>query len=162
MSTLVIGADPGQTTGLFVVLYTATGKRLGDPVAAQIHGSEGVVPFVSTLLQRGSCDDREPLIAVEQFVVGARAARSSSAHAGRITRALITELSELADAEGATLFLRAAAMVKPWATDRRLDAAGLLAATEGMHHARDAARHALYAAVKTGVAADPLSLRAVR
>jgi hypothetical protein len=55
------------------------------------------------------------------------------------------------------VFLRAAALVKPWATDRRLTAAGLLDPTAGMGHARDAARHALYAAVHLQLTTDPLS-----
>jgi hypothetical protein len=50
--------------------------------------------------------------------------------------------------------------VKPWATDTRLAAAGLMEPTTGMRHARDAARHALFAAVKTYGLPDPLSARA--
>jgi hypothetical protein len=54
-----------------------------------------------------------------------------------------------------------AAAVKPWVTDRRLEAAGLLALTSRMHHARDAARHALFALAKAEVFAHPLSRAAV-
>jgi hypothetical protein len=50
--------------------------------------------------------------------------------------------------------------VKPWATDERLEAAGLLDLTKGMRHARDAARHALFTAVKDGGVPDPLSKHA--
>lgn len=166
MSTLVVGIDPGLTTGLFAIKYPgdcdlpaghAVECRSNGPIAAQIHGSEGVVPFVETLLARNAA---ERLIAIEQFVVGARAARSSSAHAGRVTRALVTEVSRLANDLCVDVFTRSAAMVKPWATDKRLDAAGLLQHCTGMGHARDAARHALYAAVHCGLLADPLSRKA--
>lgn len=156
MSTgvLVIGVDPGLTTGVCALTYAADGKRNGEPIALQIHGSEGVLPVVAALLARKPLLDH--VLAVEQFVVGGRAARSSSAHAGRVTRALIAELAEL----GADVFTRAAVVVKPWATDRRLEAAGLLDPTKGMQHARDAARHALYAAVRMNVTPDPLSRKA--
>jgi hypothetical protein len=60
------------------------------------------------------------------------------------------------------VFLRNASLVKTWATDKRLAAAGLLDATKGMQHARDASRHALYAAVHTGMARDPLSTKAAQ
>jgi hypothetical protein len=156
-SLYVVGVDPGLTTGVFAVEWF-DGEHAGlrsDPIAVQVHGSEGVITIVSALLARRPL--AEHVLAVEQFVVGARASRSSSAHAGRVTRALISELGEL----GADVFTRSAAMVKPWATDQRLHAAGLLLATKGMGHARDASRHALYAAVHMGAAQDPLSKKAV-
>jgi hypothetical protein len=154
---LVVGVDPGLTTGVFAVEFFDGGDRRdrrSDPIAVQIHGSEGVLSVVSTLLARSPLSDK--VLAVEQFVVGARAARSSSAHAGRVTRALISELGELEE----PVFTRTAALVKPWATDKRLHAAGLLDATKGMQHSRDASRHALYAAVHMGVTVDPLSKKA--
>lgn len=155
MSALIIGVDPGLTTGVFAVTYDDALRLSSEPIALQIHGSEGVVPIVRTLLARKPSFD--PLIAVEQFVVGNRASRSSSAHAGRVTRALIAELHELDE----QVFLRSASLVKTWATDKRLEAAGLLDAAKAMGHARDAARHALYAAVHCGLAHDPLSAKAV-
>jgi hypothetical protein len=154
VSAVIIGVDPGLTTGVFAIEYGDDGKRTYGPIAVQVHGSEGVVPIVNLLLARRAA---EPLLAVEQFVVGGRASRSSSAHAGRITRALIAELGEL----GAPVFTRNASLVKTWATDKRLEAAGLLPCTKGMNHARDAGRHALYAAVHCGYTHDPLSRTAV-
>lgn len=154
MSALVIGVDPGLTTGVFAVEFGDGQQQVGTRTAVQIHGSEGVVPLIQTLL--GLRPAADPLLAVEQFVVGARASRSSSAHAGRVTRALVAELHNL----GAPVFLRNASLVKTWATDKRLEAAGLLDATKGMGHARDAARHALYAAVHCGYTTDPLSRKA--
>jgi hypothetical protein len=57
-------------------------------------------------------------------------------------------------------YARSAADVKPWATDTRLQAAGLLDLTKGMRHARDAARHALFCAVCDFGLTDPLSRKA--
>jgi hypothetical protein len=156
MTALIVGIDPGLTTGVFAVEFGDDGALVGSRFAVQIHGSEGVVPMVQTFLALRPA--AEPLLAVEQFVVSARAARSATPHAGRVTRALIAELGDLE----VPIFTRNAAMVKTWATDRRLDAAGLLDSTKGMGHARDASRHALYAAVRCGYTNDPLSTKAVR
>jgi hypothetical protein len=151
VSALVMGVDPGLTTGVFAVEFDEDGRQAGphrhaDP---RLRGracrpSRRCWPASRT---------HEHLLAVEQFVVGNRAAKSSSAHAGRVTRALIAELHDL----GVPAFLRNASLVKTWATDRRLEAGGLLASTKGMGHARDASRHALYAAVHCGYTTDPLS-----
>jgi hypothetical protein len=51
---------------------------------------------------------------------------------------------------------RCAADVKPWATDKRLEAAGMLGHTSDMKHANDAARHALYTAKHDARMEDPL------
>jgi hypothetical protein len=109
---------------------------------------------------------REPIVvAIEKFVVRRRAAASSTAAAGATTRDLVGQLEATAlDVRRRTaevrVVLRSAAEVKPWATDTRLEAAGLLSACTGMRHARDAARHALFAAVKDAGAPDPLSRKA--
>lgn len=154
-AAFVIGVDPGLTTGVFAIGYGADLLVRGEPIALQVHGSEGVIPIIQALLARRPL--AEPLLAVEQFVVGGRAARSSSAHAGRVTRALIAELHDI----GQQVFIRNASLVKTWATDKRLAAAGLIDTTKGMSHARDASRHALYAAVHCGVTGDPLSPKAI-
>ena len=60
------------------------------------------------------------------------------------------------------LHIRTAGEVKPWATDKRLHTAGLLDLTAGMRHARDAARHALYSAVRDYGLPDPLSRARLR
>ena len=163
MSTIILGVDPGETTGVFAftVLREAdvVVPFLG-PVAAQIRGGEGVEEFVIGLLARTASEQRH--LAVEQFVVGQRAARSRTPQAGAATRNLIGSLQAIARAHNVWWSLRPAATVKPWATDKRLDAAGLLAPTAGMRHSRDAARHALYAAVHAGLMRDPLSKAVAR
>jgi hypothetical protein len=156
---LVIGVDPGPTTGIVALPYAGVGEEaaLGWPMVLQCdHYS--VVYFVRALLDGHTAYRR--MLAVEQFVVGPRSSRSGTAEAGRITRRLIGALSTIDDCT--QMVLRPAGQVKPWATDRRLHAAGLLTPTNGMNHARDAARHALYAAVHAGLAADPMSSTAAR
>lgn len=148
----VIGVDPGQTTGVALLV---PGRA---PEVLQC--SPGLVlPVVRALTYTHG-----PLVlAVERFVVGARSARSSTPKAGQVTRDLIGALTDLDSVEvgGAQVtvrvVLRSAAEVKPWATDRRLDAAGLLTATKGMRHAADACRHALFAQVHDAGLPDPLS-----
>jgi len=158
MSTLVIGVDPGGTTGVFAFAVLSESDVVVPflgPVAAQIRGWEGVEPLLTGLLNRTKGERQ--LMAVEDFVIGGRTARSAHPAAGQRTRILIGTAREIAADHGAEFHTRPAATVKPWATDKRLDAAGLLAATRGMPHARDAARQALYAAVHSGLIRDPLS-----
>lgn len=148
----VIGADPGGTTGL--VRFDLDGFR--KPVLTQVCDPLMVLPVVTDLL--GAQDPAEVLLAVEQFVVGMRAARSSTPKGGQTARELIGALAGWAiDGRGIRVVIRKAAEVKPWATDRRLTAAGLY--LRGAPHARDAARHALYAAVRDCGLPDPLSSR---
>jgi hypothetical protein len=90
---------------------------------------------------------------IEAFIPsrGAGARRDGAA----VTRRLVTELT------GSALKIRwherAAGLVKPWATDKRLLAAGLYQLCQGMPHARDAARHAIYCAAQDCGMPDPLS-----
>jgi hypothetical protein len=161
MSWLVIGVDPGPTPGIVALHDTATSARRAAASVFQCDYNSAVLVIGSLL---SIVDTREPggllpILAVEQFVVGPRASRSRTPSAGAATRDLIGALRrEFADA--AQLQQRPAAGVKPWATDTRLAAAGLLDTTRGMPHARDAARHALYAAVRNQLIPDPLSARA--
>lgn len=158
MRTLVVGIDPGVTTGIFSVPYL-DGIAGIEPIAVQVHGPEGVLPVVHALIQRSLFP---PLLAVEAFVIGPRSARSGTPEAGRVTRKLIGALTAVGADYDVAVISKPAGLVKPWATDHRLDAAGFLDPTKGMQHARDAARHALYVAVHQGVTRDPLSRVAAR
>lgn len=151
--TLVLGIDPGGTTGICGLAYGALGPE-ALPVVRQCPGY-GAVDVVTDIVTDHQALGYEVVLAVEQFVVSTRAAKSATAAAERITRTLIAELDALCDA----VDVRPAVLVKRWATDRRLDAAGLLAPTIGRPHARDAARHALYAAVNRKITRDPLSAK---
>lgn len=153
--TLVVGVDPGATTGICALAYNKDGSPRNRPAVWQCHEEGHAGELLRELVADHQTLGYEVVLAVEQFVVSARAAKSATAVAGRITRTLIAELDALCDA----VDVRPAVLVKRWATDRRLDAAGLLTPTKGHPHARDAARHALYAAVNRKITRDPLSAK---
>lgn len=146
MTHYVLGVDPGFTTGLARLDLRTRHWEL-------VQVTPGAVLIVlSALAPTGEV----AALAVERFVVGARAARSSTPKAGQITRELIGVLTEFGRAIGVPVHLRPAAEVKPWATNARLAAAGVTT-SDGWGHARDAARHCLFSAVHSGLLPDPLS-----
>ena len=151
--TRYLGIDPGPTPG-FVLLMPHAGGRGGISVRVVQCDRATALGTLDMLLNR----ELDTVVAIERFVVGRGSMKSGMA--GEVTRGLVDSLAMYARDKGAGTVLRSASEVKPWATDTRLDAAGLLDPTKGMRHARDAARHALFAAVKDGVLPDPLSRKA--
>lgn len=157
----VIGIDPGPVVGV-VRLHL-----LREPGRTVLMGSEPgggvqvlqVTPGVLTAVL-DALGDGSTALAYERFVVGPRAARSRSHNAGVSTRTAAETVGGWGAYAAFEVHARSAAEVKPWATDERLAAAGLLEATKGMRHARDAARHALFCAVRDFGLADPLSRKA--
>ncbi|TDP97661.1 hypothetical protein [Labedaea rhizosphaerae] len=153
---LVVGVDPGQTTGI-AALHFIDGVLDPDLCAVLQTSPLGVLPAVYglTATPRGWRGIRTvPVVAAESFVVGRRASRSRTAQAGETARMILGALAEL---QGVRFVQHPAGAVKPWATDKRIEVAGLAELTTGMRHARDACRHALYAAVHGTGARDPLS-----
>jgi hypothetical protein len=148
---VVLGIDPGGTTGTALLVYD-DGQWF---ISFHQYPSNAAIDATRVSLE---CD-RPDLVAVEKFVVSRRSGRSKTAQAGESARLIIGGVAQLCQEHGVRFVQRPAGTVKPWATDRRLDAAGLLAPTKGMGHARDAARHALYAAVRDLGLPDPLSTR---
>lgn len=147
----ILGIDPGPIPGIvrLQLEYGHGPTRLLEAEALQV--TPRLIFPVLHMLGEG---DRT-VVAVERFVVGPRASRSSTPTAGSITRTMIEAIREWT---GTDCITRAATEVKPWATDKRLAAAGLLEPlTTGMRHARDAARHALFCAVRDYGLPDPLS-----
>jgi hypothetical protein len=141
-----IGIDPGPTPGIVAL------DARGDLVAVVQCTHEVMLPIVRDVLDvRGGL----ALIAVERFVARGRASADQA-----LTRDQVGSVMALFPGR---VVQRSASEVKPWATDRRLQAAvlpgdtSLFLRTAGMRHARDAARHALFAAVKDGGLPDPLS-----
>lgn len=149
----VVGVDPGPIPGV-AMLVTGAGRTRAAVFQCN---ADAVLTLLGMLL------DSQPaaaltVLAVEQFIVGRRAARSAAPGAGMVTREMVGAVARLGDAlPGIHVVRRAAHDVMRWATDERLDAAGLLSVTRGMPHARAASRHALYAAVRDGNLPDPLS-----
>lgn len=156
----VVGIDPGPVPGIVVLSYDE--GRLRKAEAVQCSASLAA-PVLAALLEGRHT---ATVVQIEAFVPGRNARKAGGASA--ITRDLVGQLRQVWEAFdssasgrlGGHWFQRAAGEVKPWATDHRLDAAGLLDTTKGMRHARDAARHALFCAVRDGGVPDPLSRKA--
>lgn len=154
MTTRVIGIDPGPVPGVVVLDVWETGVLGRVEVLQCTHGLLSLL--VESLI--GEHDD-PALVAVERFVTRGRANKAQ-----QLTRDLVGQLQQVVRLQhhgynGAPTRLveRNASAVKAWATDERLEAAGLLDLCKGMRHARDGGRHALYAAVRDSALADPLS-----
>lgn len=135
-----IGIDPGPTPGI-VRLEVKAGVLTSHDVVQCTAGL--LLPVVNLLSLPGPA-----FLAVERFVTRGRANAAQA-----LTRDQVGQLQAVHPA----ITQRNASQVKTWATDARLDAAGLLEPCKGMRHARDAARHALFAAVHGGGIPDPLS-----
>lgn len=156
--TLVVGVDPGATTGICALAFdtaSITTRRgqpaMSVPIVLECEASDAETLVADTIL--AEYPGYRHVVAVEQFVVSQRAGRSATAAAGRVTRELIAQLGYRCD----VMRVRPAGLVKPWATDRMLKMAGLYEPTRGRNHARDAARHALFEAVHSKVMPNPLS-----
>lgn len=160
MTTLtweVFGIDPGPVPG--IVQLRIAERQIAQ--AGVVQCDRFLAPDVLEGLLTAAAARPPTIVAIERFVVGRRAGRSATAKAGEQTRQLIGELNGVClGLDNVRVLQRSASTVKPWATDERLDAAGLLDATKGMRHARDAARHALFAAVRDGGLSDPLIRKA--
>jgi hypothetical protein len=154
LSALVVGVDPGPVPG--VVVLCVGGEQRISPSIFQCDA--GSVEWLVRESLSSTLPWTRRILAIERFVVGPRAARSSTPKAGQLAREMVGALMALGQSlDGVRAVQRSASEVMPWSMDKRLDAAGLLAATKGMPHARAAARHALYAAVRDCGAPDPLS-----
>lgn len=155
----VIGVDPGVTTGVAVFEY---GKDLGKQPRVSFYQADVIgTPWLLEQLVKehtlnGLIRYHAVVIAVESYVAG----RHGKGSEGTVTREFVALCDLLASRYNAKLVRRNAGTVKPWATDVRFPRSGLLSATEGMRHARDAARHALFAAVHDFGVPDPLSRKA--
>lgn len=163
----VLGIDPGGTSGLAVLEHHYADLCCRDclcndhPPGWELTPHSQQTPGGSTVsVVRYLLDYYElQTVAIERFVVSRRAGRSKSAGAGEKARNIIGAVTALCQESGVPLVTYSASQVKAWATDKRLEAAGLLAPTRGLPHARDAARHALHAAVWRCGLPDPLTTK---
>lgn len=130
--TQVLGIDPGPEPGVVVLqIHNGRVENAGRGRPDQIES------FAA------SAD----LVALERFLIGRGTARKTKA--GTLeTLAQIEQIRQLCQQAGTRLVEYPAGAVKPWATDERLRAYGCY--VTGDHH-RDAARHALFAAVRSGL-----------
>jgi hypothetical protein len=149
----VIGVDPGLTTGIGVLDWdTDHPLELGAHVAQCDSGM--AMALVASLIEEAP---GHVGVAVERYVSGL--AREGGAAVA--TRSLVEHLAVLAEERADVGWLRPAHQVKAWATEPRMQAAGLVAVAKGMaNHGLDGLRHALYAACHDAGLPDPLGRRA--
>jgi hypothetical protein len=150
-----VGVDPGPATGICFLDYDK--GRLAGRTLLQCDAASAVI-VLRGMLTAFYADGRvlRRTASVEQFRTGTSA--GSAGKGAQVTRQLVMEIAEMLQLFHYTVRIRPAADVKPWASDKRLTAAG--AVTGAMHgdmnHAYDAARHAIFEARSSGVIRDPL------
>lgn len=164
---LAIGVDPGPMPGIVALRWSGVLLERVEVVQCTPGMAGGVV---RDLLLLDHHPDLRAVVQTERFVVGRGSGKSG--RAGAITRDLVGELRAVVSGFQATdraaFTQQSAGRVKPWATDARLHAVtfpkylrltrpDLYRLTAGVQHARDAARHALFAACHDGGIPDPLS-----
>ena len=153
----VIGVDPGGTTGL-ACLDLFRKSECQYPVwrgRAQSTEPRTVLELVNDWADIG-----DPVwIVAEAFIVNNRAGRSAHGGAGQKARDLLGAL-KLTD-DGCLRQFRSfpAGLIKPFATNERLEACGYLDHGHTTRHAADAARAALFFAVDRLGWPDPLTRR---
>lgn len=173
MIAIALGLDPGPTTGLCWLYYLrkpdgtypqkpTTVTMLSTPARSATRVLEAMIRTDLAEIEAlgaGHPKDFPVLCAsTERFVTG-RSAGTKGSNAD-VTRQLVFELTECCQVAGFRVKLRSAADVKPWASDKRLVAAGIALPGDGVHgKARDgydASRHALFCAVEDAKMKDPL------
>lgn len=150
----ILGIDVGGTAGFLLGAWREGERKAALAQAYQCDG--GSAPGLMRMLMR---EYKSVLTAVslEWFVSGPRAAKLRNTNPAEI-RAQVTTLTAIAEDCGLPAYARTASMIKNWATDERLDRAGILAATSGMpRHARDGGRACVYCRTWDCGLPDPLS-----
>jgi hypothetical protein len=159
----IVGVDPGPTTGLCFLDYrVSTEHQNSELVTVTLLQTPALTAdaLLEAMLARWYSPANETITgryaAVEKFVTG-RSAGTRGPDAD-VTRQLVMELTERLQLYAYPVKIRPAAEVKPWATGKRLEHAGITCSgATAMRHSLDAARHALFAAVKDAGMKDPLA-----
>jgi hypothetical protein len=150
-----LGIDPGMTTGMALLRY-----REGLLIRAGVYqcNNEAAPGLLRYLL--GTAGEYV-VCQTERYARGPRSVRVTGPGGG-ITARLMAELDTIARQSGpeTEARIRSAGEVKPWATDDRLERAGLLVLVPKQPDGKDACRHALYTACHDAGLPDPLSRRA--
>lgn len=155
---LIIGVDPGPTPGLAAAWFWQPGTQC-TWLDAEFGFAQSDPDTMVDLLLGWTREflSESIVIATETYVVSNRSSRSSHSSAREATQAVLDRVKNFADEERIARVTRPAGIVKPWATNERLNAVGFLSRTTGSTHARDASRHMLYAGVHDVGLPDPFS-----
>ena len=154
----VLGIDPGDTAGFLLAGWVPGGRRAAFARAFQCDGASA--PGLCEMIL--AAGPRPGAVQIEAFDdrPGVRGLHGTRPPA---IRAQIDAMAVRFREAGVPVFTRRAADVLPWinAGDERLARAGLLDAVSPatMRHARSAAWHALFCAVRNCGVPDPLSRR---
>lgn len=155
----VVGIDPGKTTGICLMEYV-DGQPYPIPecniTLFQVYHSNAL-RVLEAYLAHFYADERivKRFAGVEKFETGASAGtRGKSAD---LTRQFEIKFVEMLQLFGYYTKIRKAGDVKPWATDKRLERAGLPKPTTDTRHQSDGGRHCLFAAVNDAHMKDPLA-----
>lgn len=149
--TCFIGCDPGPTCGLALAYWDE--DKWVFPAAYQCD-ADSAPALLEWLVELNKYVPVQ--VQVEEFRAGTGPG-ARGRHA-TVTRTLVDLLTVVLESSSTAIYkVRPAASVKPWATDKRLAAAGLLDVCHGMPHAADAMRHLLFTACHDGGVPDPLS-----
>ena len=130
--TRVVGIDPGPNPGL--VVLTIRRRALSRAATFDLDQLDDVLRDAD-------------LVSMERFIIGRGTTRRTRGGTDT-TLAMIGDITGRCDRAGVAVVSFPAGMVKPWASNDRLAAWGIT--LRGDHH-RDAARHALFAAVRAGL-----------
>jgi hypothetical protein len=145
-----VGIDAGPSTGVVVL---SVELRSYEWSVFQCNG-EAAFWLIQTIYDR-FCPR---MVAIEKFIPSNRA--GGTGKDAELTRRIAHFASDTAISirRNPATFVRArsAAEVKPWATDKRLEKSGFPLGAK-FKDARDAGRHALFAAVQDGKETDPLA-----
>lgn len=157
----VIGIDPGPQPGLCLLRFGISTPWWPIKDVRAIQCDAHTAPDILRYLLDLDHKDTKTIVGCERFVRGNRSAKAAHPAAVSKTERIIGEFKAVFDAwvqhPDDRWVLNNASRVKKWAKYERLEAAGLLDATKGMTHCRDAARHAVFVACEYGMAPDPLS-----
>jgi hypothetical protein len=156
-----VGIDPGPHTGLYAAWWDPRllpdgrqGWTLEHCIARECAAADTAAVLRGML--RGH-EDGFPVrtAGIEAFVARRKSVKLHGVRADHVV-VQVSELTGVLAGYGIPVIARPAGMVKPWATDKRLEAAGLLEAAGSSPHVRDAGRHLLFSACQAGLP-DPLS-----
>lgn len=148
-----LGIDTGPHTGMFAAWWSRADWTLQYALAFEC--SAVMAPSMLRVLIDVPGAPLIRLAGMEAFVARGKSVKLR----GASTAAMHAEQGELLAVlknYDVRCIARPAGTVKPWATDRRLEAAGLLKLAGTSPHIRDAARHLLFSACQAGLP-DPLS-----
>ena len=149
-----LGIDPGPHTGLYAAWWDPQDWALEHCIARECAAADAAAALHEMLHGH---DGGWPVhtAGIEAFVARRKSVKLHGVRANHVV-VQVAELTGVLAGYGIPVIARPAGMVKPWATDKRLEAAGLLKLAGSSPHVKDAGRHLLFSACQAGLP-DPLS-----